>query len=107
MSDISRIEQSCIRLAKIMDAQDGDEIVLLRAARTLKRLHGDLRRAVWTHARENGEAGDVSQAGVGLCDVERDLRSVLLAHPAVETQQIRQHLRHALEQSFETLDMLR
>lgn len=107
MNEITHIEESCARLARIVDTRDCDEIVLLRAARTLKRIHGDLQRAVWTWAREKGEVTALARAQAGLSDVEHDLRSVLLAHPAVGAHQIRQHLRHALDQSFETLDTLR
>jgi hypothetical protein len=95
------------RLARTLDAPESDEVVLLRAARTLKNIYADLTRAVWEQMTVQGRTQRVLAAQAGLKAMEQDLRYVLLDHTTLGTRQMRQHLSHALDQSCEALEMLR
>src|SRR5579884_839560 len=107
MPDTWQIENRCGRLARAIDAHDADEVALLRAARCMKGVHRDLRRAAWAHGTQASAGPTAASAGVALDAAERDLRRVLLDHASLRTWQMRDYLIHALDRCFETLDLLR
>jgi hypothetical protein len=104
---MNRLEQRCARLARTLDARENDEVVLLRAARILKKVHADLRIALWASTREVGRTPEIGLAEATLTAIERDLRRVLLDYPALPERYIRQRLSAALNQAFDTLELLR
>jgi hypothetical protein len=105
--ETTQIERRCTRLARTLDARETDEVVLLRAARLMKHVHTDLRRALWAHTKEAGWTQEVGVAEASLRAMEGDLRHVLLGHLGLGKYQMHEHLTHALDQSFEALDLLR
>ncbi|MBV9282164.1 MAG: hypothetical protein JOZ41_18950 [Chloroflexi bacterium] len=105
MTGAPHLERRCSRLARVLEASPGDEITLLRAARALKGVHCQLAEAVrdaaggWTYY-------DRAVAQRALSSMERDLRHVLLNHQTLRDQQVRSCLLHAVQQSFQVLDVM-
>jgi hypothetical protein len=90
-----------------LGSQARDEIVLLRTASKLRRIHAELRQAARAEAVSVGFSDRLCRVEAVLDDVEQELLSVLLGHHALLPQQMRDHLALALDRSLDALDLLR
>lgn len=104
--DLQRIEWRCSKVSLTLGSQERDEIVLLRTASKLRRIHAELRQAARAEAASTGFSERLSRIEGVLDDVEQELLSVLLGHHALSPQQMREHLALALDQSIDALEML-
>lgn len=101
-----QIERRCTGLAGTLHNGVRDEIVLLRMARTLKRIYGELQRELWARARREGWTHDTAQAEAALEGVEHDLRRVLLEHHSLQPQEMNEHLQHAVGNALDAVEKL-
>lgn len=106
MAEIDGIEDRCSRIAAALGARKGDEIGLLRTARVLKGLHGELRRVVWDHARCEGRTYQTACASYALDAMEKDLRRVLLEYSTLQHMELHDHLTSAVMESLKAIDLL-
>lgn len=106
MAGLAQIETRCFHIAKTVGSACSDEIVLLRAARIMKRIHTDLRRAVWERVRMEGWTESTTRAEVLLDAIEQDLRRLLLDYPSLCRSELRDHLVRLTDEFFQTLDLL-
>jgi hypothetical protein len=105
--DLHLVEWRCGKVAVTLGSQETDEIVLLRTASKLRRIHAELRQAARTEAVSAGYSERLCQIEALLDEIEHELLSVLLGHHTLSPQQMRIHLTCALDRSFDALDMLR
>lgn len=94
------------RLEKIVDAAVADEVSLLRVARSLRAMHGDLARALQTCNRGGDAAREAGKAEASLAGLEADVLHVLLDHHAMVRREVFAALEHALRQAWAVIRVL-
>jgi hypothetical protein len=96
----------CTRVERTLDASMNGEIELLRSARVLRRIHGNLRGALTLYARRHGWTREAAEVQGVLDTIESDLRHVLLGYPHVRDRELRARIRHACDQSLAAIQLL-
>lgn len=105
-ADLERMYVQCTRVERTLDAAMNGEIELLRAARVLRRIHGNLRGALTLHVRQHGWTQQAVEVQPTLDLIESDLRHVLLGYPQVRNQEIRSRIRQACDHSLAAIGLL-
>ena len=106
MNDSVRISMRCTRIAQMVDAPVRDQTILLRAARMLKALHGDLTRAAWQHVRLAGRTASGAEATQSLTSAEQYLRRALLEYALLPPAELRDLVARALAELRHSADLL-
>src|SRR5947209_1674520 len=105
-ASLGRMHEQCWRVERTVDLPLNGEIELLRAARVLRRNHGNLRGALTLHVRQHGWTHQAVEVQSTLDMIESDLRYVLLGYPQVRDQELRTRIRHACTHSLAAIDLL-
>lgn len=106
MTGSARIGVRCTRIAQMVEAPVRDQTILLRAARMLKALHGDLSRSVWQHARVAGRTAAGADATQSLETAEQHLRRALLEYASLPPAELRELVAQALRELVQTMELL-
>src|ERR1700736_6000898 len=104
--ETSRIESRCAKMTLTLDRAMTDDITLLRTARALKSIHGDLRHGLWACISEHGPSGATAALESSLVAMERYLRCVLLEYPSQKPQEMRRCVRGAVDQAQRAVEIL-
>lgn len=106
MTGNERMATRCTRVAQMVDAPVRDQTILLRAARMLKALHGDLTQSVWQHARGAGWTPNGAEATGSLNNAEQYLRRALLEYGSLPPAELRELVAGALAEVRRVLALL-
>jgi hypothetical protein len=106
MTEHERIASRCTRVAQMVDAPVRDQTILLRAARMLKLLHGDLTRSAWQQTRQAGRTAAGAEATQALASAERHLRRALLEYGSLAPTELRDLVARALGELVRVRELL-
>jgi hypothetical protein len=106
VTDHERIASRCTRVAQMVDAPVRDQTILLRAARMLKLLHGDLTTSAWQQTRQSGRTPAGAEATQTLASVEQHLRRALLEYGSLAPAELRDLVARALGELVRVRELL-
>lgn len=104
MIELADIEGRCTGLAGPLHHAVLDQITLLRMARRIKTVHGYLQTELSACIREEGWTSEVAALDASIGSIEQDLRRVLLDYHRLQTSQMHECLRHAVDTALDVLE---
>jgi hypothetical protein len=100
------MRDTCERISRQLDCDVLDEITLLRAARTLKRVSYELRLAAQRYLAKHGRTPCALLAHEAVLAAEHHLQAVLINDEPLSERDVRDHLIHAVFRSLDALTLL-
>jgi hypothetical protein len=107
MIERAQLERRCTKFASTLELYESDDVALLRTARRLKHVHADLLEMLDAGTVRRGWTPQLTEARVGLLDIEHRLRRVLLDYQALDRQSVKNDLMAAVNKSLKVLELLK
>ncbi|GAC1468861.1 MAG: hypothetical protein PVSMB7_17350 [Chloroflexota bacterium] len=106
MLDATRLDARRARIDKVLNSASPGEVDLLRAARSLRRIHADLEHTAYQKMTTAGHRPQFIMAGEALVAMEHSLKRVLLNYPFVNKHDLRDNVKQAALLAAKVLDLL-